>query len=398
MILQKLTCVPVKILTRILLIISVLTGCHSTKQFIQPEQPFVFPCPASSVTKKLPLKPERLIPLVSIASVGDIMLGNHTIYYIEKYGVDYPFDSTRSILAGTYVTFGNLESPFTKTGRQFDKRFTFKTPPEYAISLVNAGFDVVTLANNHILDYGIEGLKNTINILDSIGLGYCGAGLTQEQAQRPAILERNGCRIAFLGYTMTFPEEFWAMDSTGGTNYPYKMSSSIQHIDSLADFTIVTFHWGAESRNYPKEYQKVFAHRAIDYGADLVLGHHPHVLQGLEIYKNRLIAYSLGNFSFSSYSRKATESIILKAYLSDNGLLFAKIIPISVNNIKVAFQPQILHGAAADTVISHLRKYSKPLNSTNIIDNNGYIWGERYIPADSLDNKQMNQGCPAETN
>lgn len=312
------------------------------------------------------------------------MLGNHTIYYIEKYGLDYPFDSTRNILSRTLLTFGNLESPFTKTGAKFEKRFTFKVPPEFAAGLINTGFDVVTLANNHILDFGIEGLENTLSVLDSIGLAYCGAGLTLDQAQKPAILERNGYKIAFLGYSMTFPEEFWATRSKGGTNYPYNLKSNIQYSDSLADFTVVTFHWGGEGLNYPKEYQKVFAHIAIDYGADLVLGHHPHVLQGLEIYKNRLIAYSLGNFSFSSYSRKATESMILKVYLTDQGLLFARIIPVSVDNIKTEFQPRILRGAAAKFVLNNLIKFSEPLNSTNIIDDDGYIWGKRLAHYDSL--------------
>jgi poly-gamma-glutamate capsule biosynthesis protein CapA/YwtB (metallophosphatase superfamily) len=121
-------------------------------------------------------------------------------------------------------------------------------------------------------------------------------------------------------------------------------------------------------------------------------------LQGLEIYKNRLIVYSLGNFSFSSYSRKATESIILKVYLTDKGLLFAQIIPISVNNINIAFQPRILRGAAMDTVLAHLREYSEPLNSTNIIDEHGYIWGERFVISDSLDNRQLNHDYPAESN
>ena len=345
----------------------------------------------------MPLNPGQLIPVISIASVGDIMLGNHTTYYLEKQGINYPFDSTRNVLSRTAVAFANLESPFTTTGTRFDKRFNFKVPPKYAISLINAGFDVVTLANNHILDYGIEGLKNTINVLDSIGLDHCGAGLTREQARQPAILERNGYRIAFLGYSMTFPLEFWASDTSGGTNYPTYMRSSIQHCDSLADFTVVTFHWGSESKNYPKEYQKVFAHQAIDYGADLVIGHHPHVLQGLEIYKNRLIAYSLGNFSFSSYSRKATESMILKVYLTNEGLLFAKIIPVSVNNLDVAFQPRILSGADSDSVLSHLRKYSAALNSSNIIDERGYIWRQKPVSSDSLNKKGIVPTCPAES-
>jgi len=335
-----------KFFVTLLLITFLFIGCYSHKQTIHFEKPFVFPYPQQQKTWKLPFNPEKIIPLISITAVGDII---------------------------------NLESPFTRTGTKFEKKFTFKVSPAHAAGLANAGFDVVNLANNHILDYGIEGLNNTLTILDSIGLAHCGAGLTLEQAQMPAILKRNGLRIAVLGYSMTFPEEFWATDSTGGTNYPNKLKANVEHSDSIADFTIVTFHWGAEGMNHPKDYQKHFAHLAIDAGADLVLGHHPHVLQGLEIYKNQLIAYSLGNFSFSSYSKTAVESMILKVYLTDNGLLFAKVIPISVNNIDIAFQPRILKGAAADTVISHLRKYSESLNSTSIIDNDGYIWGMKFI-------------------
>ncbi len=205
-----------------------LIGCHHQKQIDRIEKPFVFSDSTAS-TWKLPIERVKIFPFVSIAAVGDIMLGNHTTYYIEKYGVNYPFDSTKAILFQPHLTFGNLESPFTNTGKRFDKRFNFKVPPKYAVGLINAGFDVVTLANNHILDYGIEGLNNTLAVLDSIGLAYCGAGLTLEQAQKPAIIEKNGYKIAFLGYSMTFPEEFWAATrSNGGTNYPYNIKSNIQ--------------------------------------------------------------------------------------------------------------------------------------------------------------------------
>jgi poly-gamma-glutamate capsule biosynthesis protein CapA/YwtB (metallophosphatase superfamily) len=147
---------------------------------------------------------------------------------------------------------------------------------------------------------------------------------------------------------------------------------------------VVTFHWGAEGKNFPKDYQKEYAHLAIDLGADLVLGHHPHVLQGLEIYKNRLIAYSLGNFTFSSYSRRATESMILKVYLVDGGLFFAKIIPVSVDNYEISFQPRVVTGKRAKTIIANLKAYSEPLNLTAIIDDDGYIWGRKLADHDSL--------------
>jgi len=363
-----------------LIIIILFTNCKTGKQNFQIEQPkpFVFRDHKKKICYRLSLETDTVFDYISFAAVGDIMYGSHTISYIKKHGTIYPFIPTQKIFHQANIAFANLEAPFTETGTRFDKRFTFKVPPKYATGLVEAGFDVVTLANNHMLDYGVEGLKNTIKTLDSIGVAHCGAGLNFYQAQEPAIIVKKGKQIAVLGYSMTFPQEFWATDSTGGTCYPNlrNMKNSILKCDSLYDFTVVTFHWGSELKNYPKQYQKDYAHHAIDWGADLVIGHHPHVLQGLEIYKNRLIAYSLGNFSFASYSNKATESIVLKIFLTNAGLLYAKIIPVSVKNSEVAFQPKPLTGAAADTILVHLKKFSKPLNEKTIINESGYIWGK----------------------
>jgi poly-gamma-glutamate synthesis protein (capsule biosynthesis protein) len=369
-----------------LLALTVFWNCQRANQTIQVESPYVFDQRRDDPSFRMPFLSRKVLPLISIAAVGDIMLGDHTLHFIKKYGADYPFDSTRKMLSETDIAFGNLEAPFTRTGTKFEKTFNFKVPPEHVSGLIGSGIDVVTLANNHMLDYGIEGLKNTLAILDSFSFAHCGAGMNLDQANKPAIIERNGLRVAFLGYSLTFPEEFWATKSHGGTSYPTEknMRASIQHCDSIADFTVVTFHWGAEGKNLPKDYQKEYAHLAIDLGADLVLGHHPHVLQGLEIYKNRLIAYSLGNFTFSSYSRRAAESMILKVYLVAEGLFFAKIIPVSVDNYEISFQPKILKGKRAQTVIDNLKIYSEPLNRTTIIDDDGYIWGSKLAIEDSL--------------
>jgi len=324
-------------------------------------------------------------PCVSIVSVGDIMIGNHTIAYMERLGLQYPFAATASVIKKGDMALANLESPFTDTGTRFEKTFTFKVPPQYGVSLLEPGIDVVTLANNHILDYGIEGLNDTITLLDSIGILHCGAGNTKRDARQPAIFQVNGFRIAVLGYSMTFPEEFFATNSSGGTNYPHEnnLVANIQRCDTLADFTVVTFHWGEESSNAVKSYQRRMAHRVIDLGADLVVGHHPHVLQGLEIYKNRLIAYSLGNYAFSSYSTIAREGMILKTCLSTDGLLYAKVYPMSVDNYKISFQPKIVHGAAADTILQHLRNYTRAVDADLHIDENGFISGCSGITPDS---------------
>ncbi len=388
-----------KNLLPVILLVFSFFVCNKQKPALDhDEKPYVFRLPDTLGSKRMPVESKCLFSSISIAAVGDIMIGNHTSGYIEKYGIDYPFDSTRKEISQADIALGNLESPFTRTGTKFEKRFNFKVPPEYAGSLINAGLDVVTLANNHILDYGMEGLQNTLTVLDSIGLAHCGAGLTLEQAQQPAIIERNGFRIGFLGYSFTFPEEFWATRASGGTNYPNNLKKNIEQTDSLTDFIVVTFHWGEEGSNYPKDYQQFFAHLSIDCGADLVIGHHPHVLQGLEVYKNRLIAYSLGNFSFSSYSRRSTESMILKVHLTKNGLSFAKILPVSVDNYEIVFQPRILKAPKADTIFAHLRKFSELLNPANIISDNGTIWGTGFSHDDSLLVRQMKEISTGDSN
>ncbi len=326
--------------------------------------------------------PASRAPSVSIVAVGDIMVGSHVTYYLDRYGVGYPFDSTRAILTSGHVTFGNLEAPFSQTGTKFDKHFTFKIDPKYARGLPTAGFDVVTLANNHIMDFGDTALINTMLTLDTLGIAHCGAGVNYDAARQPAIISRNGVKIAFLGYSMTLPREFWARGDTAGTCYPFEadMIESIRHCEKIADYTICTFHWGQELRTTPKDYQQYFAHVAIDAGADLILGHHPHILQGIEIYRNRLIAYSLGNFAFGSYSNKARISIILKTWLAPFGLLYAKVHPISVFNAEVNFQPRLLHHERADSVIAHLNNISSGLMPLPVVDRNGMIWGNWKIP------------------
>lgn len=319
---------------------------------------------------------------VSIAAVGDIMLGSHVIHYLKKYGANYPFDSTKAILRVADMAIGNLEAPFATKGIKFEKKYNFKVPPQYATGLVDAGFDVLNLANNHTMDYGVEALVSTLHTLDSLKLPYSGAGMNKEQALNPAILEYNGIKVAFIGCSLTFPSEFWATKDSPGTYSPQEteLVNMIKHCEELSDYTVVSFHWGGEGRTTPKQYQKEFAHLSVDAGADLIIGHHPHVLQGVELYRNKLIAYSLGNFAFGSYTRRSKDSAILKVYLTSNGLLYARLIPISVYNYEVSFQPRVLKRKKADDVIKHVQQISLHLNKNkNIVTKEGIIWGDRTI-------------------
>ncbi len=356
-------------------------GCSHRPSLPPPEK---LPAPAridiepqTRIREKRTELGKRPLPLVSISAVGDLMLSSHVIGFIRRNGVDYPFDSTRSFIATADIAIANLEAPFSDSGKRFvDKTFTFKVPPDFAAGIKNAGFDVVTCANNHIVDYGCEGLENTLATLDSAGIKYCGAGNNVFQACAETVIDHFGVRVAFLGYSLTYPQAFWATASRCGTCYPteQRLIDGIKTAQKNADLVVVSFHWGGEKRIYPKTYQTHFARLAVDQGADLVLGHHPHVLQGIEIYKGRLIAYSLGNYAFGSYSHNSRDSVCLKVFISPTGLIYARLLPISVYNYKVHFQPRPLRGEQFSAVIQHLNKISAGFNGgKNIVSADGTI-------------------------
>lgn len=309
---------------------------------------------------------------VVINAVGDIMLAGRGSAVLERLGYDHPFAATSSVLKTGDLAVGNLETPIAIGGNEFrKKRFRFKASPKAAVALKRAGFSVLTMANNHMLDYGESGLLETINHLDIHGIKHSGAGKSLAEARREAIVSCNGSTVAFLSYSLTYPEEFFARSRRAGTapGYPFFFEKDISRAKAAADYVVVSFHWGKEGASTPQRYQIITARKAVDAGADLVIGHHPHVLQGIESYKNALIFYSLGNFAFGSLSRNSDRSIIARITL-DNGIREAELIPINVLNHEVRFQPAILKGKKGKEVITRLRTISKTLGTT-IGDENG---------------------------
>jgi poly-gamma-glutamate capsule biosynthesis protein CapA/YwtB (metallophosphatase superfamily) len=329
------------------------------------------------IQQELKVKEAGTPASITISAAGDVMLGSWVADYINRFDVNYPFDSTRHLIEASDLAIANLEAPLTKTGTMVrNKTYTFKVPPAFVRGIKNAGIDVVTLANNHMIDFGCEGLMNTIAALDSAGIRHCGAGENLRQASEPAIVEVSGMKIAFVGFSLAFPKQFWAKRDSCGTCFAEKrlLARVLKQCEKTADMTVVSFHWGEEKRTTPKEYQIQLAHQVIDLGADLVLGHHPHVLQGLEIYKNRLIAYSLGNYVFGSYSMYARTSMVLQVEMDETGLIRAQVVPISVYNYEVQFQPKILRKTARQAVLDDLRSLSRALNAGKaILNENGII-------------------------
>ncbi len=314
---------------------------------------------------------------VSLIAVGDVMIGGHVKEFTDQFGFGYPFEITRVILAGADLTFCNLEGPLSTKGiKEENKEFAFRTNPKAAEGLANAGFDVVSLANNHIMDYGQDALFETIAHLEKNNIKGIGAGKDLSSSRKPALFEVNGVTIAFLAYAFTFPLHFYAEPDKPGSapGVSEFIERDIKKAKKKNDIVIVSFHWGAELMTEPKEYQIKIGHSAIDWGATIVLGHHPHILQGIELYNNGLIAYSLGNFALGSYSKNVKDGMILSIRFNKAGVSEAKIIPISVYNIDVLFQPKVLKGDEAKRVIDNLKEISRIFNTEiEFADNTGVV-------------------------
>ena len=303
--------------------------------------------------------------LLTVVAVGDIMLGGTARPELKLYGYDYPFARVKDVLRGD-VVFGNLEGPLTNRGTAHAKQYVFRSPPAIvAPALARAGFNVVSLANNHSMDYGVDGLRDTVEALARNGIGYAGAGENLTAARRPALIQVNGVRVAVLAYSLTFPEEFWASAARPGAGFGHErhVRADVAAARERADIVLVSFHWGQEGSTELRDYQRKLGHAAVEAGAAAVIGHHPHVLQGVERYRDGVILYSLGNFVFGSYSATATRSAIAVLSIADRRVVEVKLHPIDVNNVEVVFQPYVLTGSAADEVVQGLQQLSRPLGT-----------------------------------
>ncbi|GMQ90964.1 MAG: CapA family protein [Gammaproteobacteria bacterium] len=309
-----------------------------------------------------------------ITAVGDLMLDASARETVDEEGYDYPFALTKKYFDKADIVFANLEGPLTDGGkRDRKKRFVFRSPPnKVALALKRAGIDIVSLANNHSLDYGAEGLFDTTFALDRQNILYVGAGKNIKAARSFKVINANGHDVAFLAYNLTHPHYFWARRRRPGTAFGHErfIRRDVKEAKQHADIVAVSFHWGREVQTRLRPYQPWLSRIAIDSGASLVLGHHPHILQGVEVYKGGLIIYSLGNYAFGSFSKRTTRSAVAQITFRENKFYKLRMIPLNVDNTEVLFQPTPLKGKAADKVVSTLQTLSRPLG-TNFVNNNG---------------------------
>jgi poly-gamma-glutamate capsule biosynthesis protein CapA/YwtB (metallophosphatase superfamily) len=323
--------------------------------------PVASPTPPAEIGTATPTTAEA--SEIRIAAVGDIMLGGTAEPEMQRYGYDYPFERTHSILRQAQIVFGNLEGPLTEGGTsEIPKKYVFHSPPDMvAPALARAGFNIVSLANNHSLDYGLQGLEDTRTALEKEGIQGVGAGRNLAEARTPVYMVKGGVTVAFLAYSLTFPEEFWAGPDKPGTAFGHEQDvrSDVAAARQKADIVVVSFHWGQEGKTELRDYQVQLAHAAIDAGASAVLGHHPHILQAVERYQDGVILYSLGNFAFGSYSNTATRSVVALLTFRNRQWSELRLLPINVRNAEVVFQPRPLSGRDAAEVVETLQQLSQ---------------------------------------
>lgn len=305
-----------------------------------------------------------LPPSLTVAAGGDVLGDRGVGLYMDQHGGPAVLDKVRPFLETSHLAFVNLECPISDKGTaKAGKEYTFRGRTVLAQGLVSAGIDVVSLANNHVLDYGQQAFLDTIRRLDAAGVAHAGAGADSSAAAAPALLITPAGTVAFLAFTEIIPSGFVATSKTGGIN-PItqdrkKMLADIAAAAKTVDFVIVSVHWGIEYADNANQSQRTLAHQMVDAGADLILGHHPHVIQGLELYKDRLIAYSLGDFVFDHYSRRTGEAFVLQVSIPAEGPPSIEVVPVYLNDSTGV--PGPVDGEAADVILQRLIRLSAPL-------------------------------------
>ncbi len=307
---------------------------------------------------------------LTVSAVGDMIFDRRVKTLIQSQGGTAPLSAVASHLKAADVTIGNLESPLSTGGvKNAAKDVTFRGDPRGIEGLAAAGFDLLSMANNHVLDYGPDALADTVASLDARKIGHAGAGADRDAAWKPAVVERDGATVAFLSFSHILPAGFVATSSHAGLaqgrNNMDAVTAAVRSAKKKYDYVIVSFHWGVEYTDDANAEQVRDARATIDAGADMVLSHHPHVIQGVEYYKNRLIAYSTGDFVFDHYSRKTGEAFILDASLGPDGVTGVKVTPVYLDTYG---KPEIVSGSAADVILKRLKAISAKRATTVSIE------------------------------
>lgn len=285
-------------------------------------------------------------------------MGRNIGQQILRGDIDYPFAKISETIKDADITFVNLESQLADLNGETQSptnEYRFAGPPEGAWSLKNAGIDIVSVANNHMWDYGKDALIETVSSLDTNGVLHVGAGMDGNARFSPEIFEIRGIKVAFLAMTTLLNGyEKYAKDYVS-FNDPDAIISEIDKIRDEVDFIFVSIHTGTEYKTTPNDDMVNLSHKFIDAGADAIIGHHPHVPQPIETYKNRPIFYSLGNFAFwQPFSFWTQNSYLAKLSLTKDGVGDTTKIDYEVIPVKSGWQPEVNHNESDSEKLQNL--------------------------------------------
>lgn len=309
--------------------------------------------------------------LVRLVAVGDVTLGDHPVCFghgvrstIEKYGFDYLFKNISQELSGADIVFGNLESVLTAdpaASRRMNS-LEFRGKVSYAKNMARIGFNVMSVANNHAMQHGVCAFEESVNALRSSNITP--VGISVNGLSNYYYKESGDVKIALIAFSMR-PDNY----TDSGIKYAMgdvdNIVEQIKRLKREGKVVIVSLHWGEEYMNHPSVEQVCHAHNMIDAGANLIIGHHPHVLQGVEHYKHGYIAYSLGNFIADFWQEYARRTLILKCVIDKDGVSQVEFTPVLINT---KYQPLIPNHHMRESIMNSLKSYSELIPQYNGTD------------------------------
>lgn len=306
------------------------------------------------------ISPTPTPKIVTLAFAGEMIFARTVATKINEYqDYRYPFYKVAPILKKADLRFATLEAPlYGKNTPCHSGCMVFICDEENTSGLRFADINIVSLAANHIMDSGEEGLRRTIELLEQNGIDYIGAGRNLNEARQPLIKKINGIRFGFLAYNNVPPKDYGATENQPGSAWIEEnaLIEDIKALRPLVDILIISFHWGIEYTAIPNNEQIYFAHLAIDKGSDLIIGDHPHWIQSIEFYKEKPIFYSLGNFVFDQmWSEETQKGIIVFINYQGKDIKEIEIIPF---RIKDYVQPVPMEAEQREKMIEYILSIS----------------------------------------
>ncbi len=309
----------------------------------------------------------------SVLFLGDILLAKNAEAMIRVHGSDHPFSGVQSELSEYTFCVANLETPVTSRGSILvpGKPFIFRIDKDIADTISALEPSCLLIGNNHIMDYGAEGMRDTIKWINSKGWQHCGAGENLEQSHKPSIFQYGNVRVVLFSYNERPPRQFYAGEQSPGTASLDRdiIRKDILSYKSPGTVIIINPHWGLEMTYQPTKAQRRLAHEIIDMGADAIIGQHPHFPQSVEVYHGKIIFYSLGNFIAGYHHPALMDNIAAALHINREAeIQRVEIIPVNGKYQETGYTASILSGKRAGSILRHINTMSKDFGVKMIYD------------------------------